>query len=161
MQPAARWHGDGEGPCQYFADTPDGAWAEFLRHEGISEAEALELVERALWAAEIPDAGYEEPDVSEATLKGGYDSYAECQDAARRIRVLGAIGLVASSAALKPGAAGGWQVNGGVVRGSPREGKVHVLFGPQPAVRGWLAALGRPSEDLLPLVNHLPSRESR
>jgi hypothetical protein len=36
-QPPARWHGPGEGPVQYFADTPDGARAEFLRHEGIVE----------------------------------------------------------------------------------------------------------------------------
>jgi hypothetical protein len=32
----ACWHGAGESPVQYFADTPDGAWAEFLRHEGIT-----------------------------------------------------------------------------------------------------------------------------
>ena len=25
-QPAARWHGDGEGPVAYLAETPDGAW---------------------------------------------------------------------------------------------------------------------------------------
>jgi hypothetical protein len=31
-QPAARWT-DREGPGNYFADTPMGAWAEFLRHE--------------------------------------------------------------------------------------------------------------------------------
>ena len=31
-QPAGRWHGSGEGPCHYFADTPYGAWAELLRH---------------------------------------------------------------------------------------------------------------------------------
>ena len=36
-QPAARWHADGEGPAQYLADTPVGAWAEFLRHEGITD----------------------------------------------------------------------------------------------------------------------------
>ena len=34
-QPGARWHGDREGPAHYFADTPDGAWAEFLRLEEI------------------------------------------------------------------------------------------------------------------------------
>jgi hypothetical protein len=37
-QPPARWHGDGDGPVQYFTDTPDGAWAEFLRHEEIKAA---------------------------------------------------------------------------------------------------------------------------
>ena len=28
-QPAARWHGPQEGPVNYLADTPDGAWASF------------------------------------------------------------------------------------------------------------------------------------
>ena len=36
-QPAARWHAAGDGPAHYFCDTPDGAWAEFLRHEEISD----------------------------------------------------------------------------------------------------------------------------
>ena len=36
-QPAARWHGEAEGPAHYFADTPDGAWAELLRHEEITD----------------------------------------------------------------------------------------------------------------------------
>jgi hypothetical protein len=35
-QPSARWHGLDDEPVQYFADTPDGAWAEFLRREGIT-----------------------------------------------------------------------------------------------------------------------------
>ena len=37
-QPPGRWHGAGEGPAHYCADTPDGAWAEFLRHEEIGDA---------------------------------------------------------------------------------------------------------------------------
>lgn len=36
-QPPARWHGPGEGPAHYFADTPAGAWAELLRHEEITD----------------------------------------------------------------------------------------------------------------------------
>ena len=31
-QRPGRWHATGEGPAHYFADTPDGAWAELLRH---------------------------------------------------------------------------------------------------------------------------------
>ena len=54
-QPAARWHGMGEGPVQYFADTPDGAWAEFVRHEGITQETELVNVRRSLWAIELPD----------------------------------------------------------------------------------------------------------
>ena len=48
VQPQARWHGDGEGPVQYLADTPDGAWAEFLRHEEITDEADLAGVSRAL-----------------------------------------------------------------------------------------------------------------
>jgi hypothetical protein len=47
-QPPARWHGAGEGPVQYLADTPDGAWAEFMRHEGIATESELMNVRRVL-----------------------------------------------------------------------------------------------------------------
>jgi hypothetical protein len=49
-QPAGRWHADGDGPAHYFADTPDGAWAEFLRHEEITDAADLETIRRPVWA---------------------------------------------------------------------------------------------------------------
>src|SRR6476619_4322357 len=55
-QPAGRWHRDGDGPAHYFADTPDGAWAEFLRHEEITEPEDVLTIRRQLWAVEIGDA---------------------------------------------------------------------------------------------------------
>src|SRR5690606_33363278 len=49
-QPPARWHGKGEGPAHYFATTPEGAWAELLRHEGITDPEDLKgFRERAIW----------------------------------------------------------------------------------------------------------------
>ena len=54
-QPAGRWHADGDGPCQYLADTPDGAWAEFLRHEEITDPDDLPGITRSLWAVEVPD----------------------------------------------------------------------------------------------------------
>jgi hypothetical protein len=50
VQPAARWHVTGEGPANYFSDTPTGAWAEFLRHEGITDVTDLAGVRRSLWA---------------------------------------------------------------------------------------------------------------
>ena len=52
-QPAGRWHGDGEGPAHYFADTPDGAWAEFIRHEEIDDVADLPTIRRQMWAVEI------------------------------------------------------------------------------------------------------------
>jgi RES domain-containing protein len=43
-QPAGRWNATGDSPIHYFADTPDGAWAEFLRHEGITSPEDLATI---------------------------------------------------------------------------------------------------------------------
>ena len=54
-QPPGRWHANGEGPCQYLANTPDGAWAEFLRHEEITDPADLPGIARSLWAIEVPD----------------------------------------------------------------------------------------------------------
>src|SRR5215469_5746568 len=107
-QPPARWHGPGEGPVQYFADTPDGAWAEFLRHEGITDESDLANVRRALWAVEVPDhLTPEAPRVSQAALTGGLNTYEQCRKEARRMRNKGAAVLRAPSAALLPGAARG------------------------------------------------------
>ena len=53
-QPSGRWHEAGRGPAHYLADTPEGAWAEFLRHEEISDPADLAGVRRAMWAIEIP-----------------------------------------------------------------------------------------------------------
>jgi len=36
-QPAGRWNAEGEGPVNTFADRPEGAWAELLRHEEITD----------------------------------------------------------------------------------------------------------------------------
>ena len=156
-QPAARWHGAGEGPVQYLSDTPDGAWAELLRHEEIRSAEDLAEVRRALWAVEVPGGeAWEEPRLPPATLAGGPGSYPACREEAGRIRAGGAMGLAAPSAALRPGEAGGWRVDGGLVPGEPRDARTIALFGRRPDLRGWAAtAAGRPREDLLPRVRHL------
>lgn len=157
-QPEARWHGPGEGPVQYLCDTPDGAWAEFLRHEEIREPEELATVRRALWAVELGDEVTYEPDLPAEVLTGGPDTYAACREEARRLGRLGATKLVVPSAALLPGAARGWRVDGGLQPGPKRDGKAIVLFGRRPGIVGWAAATeGRPGEELLPFVRHLSS----
>ncbi len=157
-QPAARWHGEGDGPVQYFADTPDGAWAELLRHEEIVTSEDVATIRRALWAVELPAPPEPTPGLPVAVLTGGPDTYGACREEARRLRAEGAVGLVAPSAALLDGAAHGWRVDGGVQPGAPRDGRVIVLFGPRPDFVGWPASIeGRPSEDLLPRVRHFAS----
>src|SRR4029077_5368538 len=69
-QPAGRWHGDGEGPAHYFADTPDGAWAGFLRHEEIPEPEDLLTIRRRMWSVEIGDPPVEQVVLPIDTLTG-------------------------------------------------------------------------------------------
>jgi hypothetical protein len=159
-QPPARWNAAGEGPVQYLADSPDGAWAEFLRHEGITDADDLLGVERDLWAVELL-AGEEPtttPTLPPPMLEGGTDTYPACQNEARRLRQLGSAGLTAPSAALLPGAAGGWRVQGGhLLPGLPRDGEIVVLFGARPDLVGWSACSGgRPDARIVPKVRHLP-----
>lgn len=157
-QPPARWHGDGEGPVQYLASTPDGAWAEFLRREEISEPRDLAGVERALWTVEV-DEGAEtvgEPRLAHRILTGGLDSYAACRAEARRLRERGATALRAPAAALLPGGARGQRVAGGLVEGEDEDGSVLALFGARPRARGWACCLpGRPDARVLGLVRPL------
>lgn len=154
-QPAGRWHGAGEGPVHYFSDTADGAWAEFLRHEEITDPEDLAGIRRAMWAIDLGAEPAAHPALPSALLMGGPETYAKCQAEARRLRAQGVTAMTAPAAALQPGTAGGWRVDGGLRRGRPRDGKVIVLYGPRPGLTGWAAAVaGRPGGELLPSVRH-------
>ncbi|MGI8941654.1 MAG: RES domain-containing protein [Actinomycetota bacterium] len=155
-QPAGRWHGYGDGPVQYLADTPDGAWAEFLRHEEINEPEDVATVRRALWAIEVDDSEVAaEPEMAMGVLTGGPESYSVCQAEAARLRAGGATSLSVHSAALKPGEARGWRVEVGVRPGPHREPRTIVLFGPRPELVGWeVVGRGHPEAHLLRKVRH-------
>ncbi len=157
-QPAARWHGEGEGPANYFADTPSGAWAEFLRHEGITDEADLAGVRRSLWAVELlalPSAALAEPKLPEAVLFGDESSYPACQAEAARLRAAGVTRLTVRGAALLPGQAAGWQAGALLTRHqTPRDGLVWVQFGAC-AFEGWVVVDGGcPPAAVLPLVRH-------
>ena len=155
-QPAARWHAKGDGPVNYFSDTPDGAWAEFLRHEEITDPEDLATIRRALWAVDLRDPQLAKPDLPQEVLTGGYASHPACRLEASRQRRLGASGLEAPSAAVLPGAARGWRVDGGLRPGESRDGTVYVLFERRPDLIGWrAAAVGHPGMELLATVRRL------
>ncbi len=155
-QPAGRWHREGEGPAHYIADTPDGAWAEFLRHEEITDPDDLPTIRRQLWAIDFGDAPAEPVRLPAAVLLGGLETYARCQQEAAALRRGGHTRIVAPSAALKPGGARGVRVHNGVHPAPFRDGRVFVVFGPPDALIGWIAATaGWPPADLLHRVNHL------
>lgn len=153
-QPAGRWNTQGE-LTHYLCDTPDGAWAEFLRHEEIVDEEDLATVRRGLWAVEIGDEPSARPELPADTLVGGPTTWPDCQCEASHLRNQGEAGITAPSAALHPGSAHGWRVAGGLRPGPARDGKVFALFGPRPDLVGWAAAAsGHPSASLLAQVRH-------
>jgi hypothetical protein len=155
-QPAARWNAQGKGPVHYFADTPDGAWAELLRHEEITDPADAATIRRALWAVEIGEEPLKRVHLHFRVLIGDRDTYWACQAHARRLRTRGARRLVAPSAALMAGGAAGRQVANGVERGGPsRDARVIAVFGPPDRLVGWKAAdRGAPPADILPHVRH-------
>ena len=158
-QPAGRWHGEGEGPAHYFADTPDGAWAEFLRHEDITDPDDLPTIRRQMWAVEIGDVPMKTVALPPDVLFGGRETYARCQEQARMLRAKGARRMAAPSAALVRGGARARRVDGGVRSGEPRDGLTIVIFGPPSDLRGWVAAdVAAPAVDLLDRVNYYPRR---
>ncbi|HEX2343424.1 MAG TPA: RES domain-containing protein [Vicinamibacterales bacterium] len=155
-QLAGRWHAEGEGPVHYFADTPDGAWAEFLRHEEITDPEDIPTIRRALWAVEIDDQEGTAVSLPQSVLTGGLDRYPRCQAHARELRARGVRRLVAPSAALLPGGATGREVAHGMERPARRrDGSVIVLIGLPEGLVGWRAVEhGAPPVDVLPRVRH-------
>lgn len=139
-----------EGPTHYFAETPDGAWAEFLRHEEISDPADMETITRALWAIELGRLPTAVPALEPDTLAGDPDNYEACRAEARRFRARDERGLVAPSAALLPGTPSGFRAEGALRPGPPRDERVVVLFSRYPGLVGWAAcAPGRPRADLL------------
>ncbi|MBN6812942.1 RES family NAD+ phosphorylase [Kocuria marina] len=154
-QPASRWNHENDGPVQYLADTPDGAWAEFLRHEEIVDEIDLAGVRRALWAIDIDVDSLEAPALPLATMTGDPSTYPDCQAEARRLRNSGASGIAVPSAALVAGSAAGYHICGGFQEGAPRDGRVYVLFGVQPDAVGWVIVdEGRPPVEILDRVRH-------
>lgn len=154
-QAEGRWNRAGDGPVHYFADTPHGAWAEFLRHEEIRDPGDLRGVSRSIWAIELHEVPGAKPPLPSEILTGGRETYATCQREAENLRTDGATGLIAASAALAPGGAAGWRIDGGRKPAHSRDGLVVVLFGQRPDLVGWEASHeGRPDEWMLMRVRH-------
>lgn len=158
-QPPARWHAADDAPVSYLSSTPDGAWAELLRHEEITDPADLAGLERRLWAVEVPDNVVQQAPATTlppTVSTGDLSSYPACQADARELRRAGAQALTAPSAALLPGAARGQVVRTGLQEAPDRDGESLVLFGGDwPDMRAWAAvSSGGPTERQLRLVNH-------
>ncbi len=154
-QPPARWHDVGDGPVHYLSDTSDGAWAEFLRHEEITDPADLAGVERTMWAIEIAETPSRRSGLPLQVVTGGSETYPRCRRYARRLRAEGEAGFSVEAAALRRGGARGWRVDKGLQPGRDRNGRVLVLFGPRPDLVGWASAsAGRPPTYLLDRVRH-------
>lgn len=157
-QPPARWHGDGEGPVQYLATSPDAAWAEFLRHEEITDPDDLAGVDRAMWAidANVELRTLADPHLPSRVLLGNETSYPSCRAEALRLRATGALGLKAPSAAVDDGTGSGHRTENGLVPGPPTDELTVALFELRPDDIGWMAcASGRPSVEQLRRVRPL------
>ena len=153
LQSAGRWNAQGE-LTHYLCDTPDGAWAEFLRHEEIDDPQDIHTIRRAMWAVDIGEPPAIQAAGPDRVLSGGPETWPACQELAQQYRAF-TNGITAPSAALKPCGARGWRVEGGLQPGPDRDGKVFALFGPWPDLVGWAATVdGRPSEELLQRVRH-------
>jgi len=154
-QPPSRWAGEVEAPVNVFADTPDGAWAELLRHEEITDIEDLAGLRTTLWVVEVDRSPAESTTLPAKVLTGDAGSYPQCRRWARRIHTRGSDGFTAPSAALLPGGARGYRVDSGLKAAPARDGRVIVLFGPRPDLRAWVACRdGRPDESLLSRVRY-------
>src|SRR5207237_5137142 len=137
------------------ADTPYGAWAEFLRHEEITDPVDLPTIHRQMWSVDIGDAAAQPVKLPWAILVGGRETYARCQQAARDLRERAVRRIVVPSAALKRGGASGVRVDDGMQPGEARDGATIVIFGAAPELVGWVAAAGaHPPADLLDRVRH-------
>jgi len=155
-QPGGRYHAAGEGPVTYLSDSPDGAWAEFLRHEEIVDAADLTGVRRRIWAVHLPDDEPMPVDVPDRVAMGGQDTYPRCRRAAWRLRRADVRFMAAPEAALLPGAAGGQRTDGGLREAGSLSGRTLILIGRWPALRGYAVVdVGRPTPRVLGRVRQL------
>jgi RES domain-containing protein len=143
-----RWNRIGDPPTQYWALSPEAAWAELIRHEDLRTEEALAELRMPMWVCRVPATGI--VDLCDPAVRARYgltlddltdEDWTACQCASATLRQE-VRGVIAPSAAL-PGA------------------RTLTLFGPRrlialedrpalaSAVPGAVVAIGRPPPGLL------------
>lgn len=102
-----RWHRVGDPPTQYWSMTPEGAWAELIRFEELTNEAELDLVRKPIWACRVTSRmavdlrapkQRKRHDILERALID--DDHAACQDLGAELRDSGCQLVLSPSAAL-------------------------------------------------------------
>jgi RES domain len=159
---ALRWNRSRQDATQYTSLTPEGSWAELIRAERLLSSDELRLISMPMWVLKVHETNLADYSTLEQADDAGFpvealvsEDYERCQVEAERLRGLGFRGVLAPSAALA--------------------GAVNLtLFGrrlavpwdyPQTALMASFVpakrlAVGRPPDELLPLVRQRGERHS-
>jgi RES domain len=104
---AGRWHTAGSVATQYLSVTPDGAWAELIRHEGLTTEGSVAEVRMQIWVVRINQARIADYSTFTKAEEAGFaagalvsDDYTACQTEGARLRAEGYSGVLAPSASL-------------------------------------------------------------
>jgi RES domain-containing protein len=149
---AQRWNLPREDCTQYWALTPDGAWAEHIRANDIETETELDEIRIPIWVCRL--SCMDLIDLRQAEVRDRYEltaadltspDWGACQRAATSMRTEGARGLLAPSAALANAT--------NVTLFGPRR---QIAFDRRPAlasaVPATVVAIGRPPRKLLERV---------
>jgi hypothetical protein len=149
-----RWNRAREDSTQYLSFTPEGSWAELIRAERLRTPEELHMVSMPMWVLQVRETNLADYSTFELAQAAGFppeaivdEDYERCQSEGERLRANGFRGVLAPSAAL-PGAVNltlfGRRLT---VPWDYPEDRLMASF-----VRAKRLAVGRPPEELLPLV---------
>jgi RES domain len=153
---ALRWNRAHQEPTQYTSLSPEGSWAELIRAERLRTAEELSLVSMPMWMLRVRETNLADYSTFEKAQAAGFpaqalvaEDYERCEAEADRLRASGFRGVLAPSAAL-PGAVNltlfGRRL---MVPWDYSEDRLMASF-----VRAKRLAVGRPPDELMPLVRH-------
>jgi hypothetical protein len=159
---ALRWNRARQDATQYISLTPEGSWAELIRAERLHSTDELRLVSMTMWALQIHETNLADYSTFEKAHDAGFpvevlvsEDYERCQVEAERLRGLGYRGVLAPSAAL-PGAVN-LTLFGRRLALPWDYPRASLMASFVPARK---LAVGRPPDELLPLVRQRGERHS-
>ncbi len=160
---ALRWNRTRQDATQYTSLTPEGSWAELIRAERLLSADDLRLVSMPMWALRIHETNLADYSTFEKAHNAGFptealvsEDYERCQVEAERLRELGFRGVLAPSAAL-PGAVN-LTLFGRRLAVPWDYPKTNLMASFVPTKK---LAIGRPLDELLPLVRQLGEQHAQ